>query len=132
MIFKRKFRWLIELDDKQYFVKISCRPAPNFSESDQYPGDIVFTLFLHKNNLSPDFNNKTVKLFLYDGCGNPLEEWNLLNTKLLTCQDNSYPDDDFYQLDVTISYENVTYKPLVNIKEYIKESLGLANEPNPT
>jgi hypothetical protein len=71
---------------------------------------------------------------MYDGCGNPLEEWTLLNTKLITKQDSltEYPDDedDFYQLDVSISYENVTYKALFDVKSYVKETLGLANEQN--
>jgi hypothetical protein len=107
------------------FIKISNRPTVPITSEEIYNHEITFSIW-PKNGQIPNFNNKTIKIYLLDGFGNKLEEWALLKTKLAFEQDvdhGDYTEPDFLK-DVTIFYENVIYKRCDNWKEL----LGIKND----
>lgn len=130
-VYKKKFRWVMQgfLGDEEtftpQFVKVHPRPEPE-TELDflnvkmWIPGRIKPGNKAHwpKINIcceqTVDWTMPSVDrivLSLYDGCGNKLEEWNLLNVECIAVQKSDcYPGDPYLDVDLTFRYETVKYK----------------------
>ena len=113
--FIRKFRWFATfLDDKQNkicegFVKCS-RPSYTCEEKEENglkymgPGswDLMNMIIFGKADLQ---NTKQIILTIYDGCGNPLEEFKADEATMTSQQGDEY-------IECSFRVKNWTYKSL--------------------
>lgn len=164
VVFKRKFRWTLEVMGKggcpfrvpPYFVKVAARPNLSFEETEinflndktWIPGkasweaitvtymDVAGTLGgdAAGGNLGLydwltnvfDFTRPTRKfmnsrrinyageatLTLWDGCGNPLEIWKLLDAwpQAINFGDLDYSSSDTVDIELTLRYSQVSFE----------------------
>ena len=124
-VFKRKFRWIATLyeNDKEvfepHFVWVNHRPnwieetEINFLDGyklDPVVEEIKISLcdeysYEYEKHLSY-FNR--VMLGLYDGCGNQIEEWELLNCKLKELT-TTLDDDNTVWAELCFTYKGCNY-----------------------
>jgi hypothetical protein len=130
IIFKRKYRWTFEakfpdgLEIKPCFIKISERPGVvGDAEGIHYIGPIEVTIYCLNSEceLSQTIANLTEqilgnkeyigegKLIMYDGCGNPMETWELRELQVDQMRYEEYPSDDEFNFTFRVQFADAKY-----------------------
>jgi hypothetical protein len=121
--FIRKWRFVVEFRQnskilvEQNFVKMNARPQCPVG-----PGNLSFTYYdvpLSVMTLVAQLSDKkseniTSIITLYDGCGYPLEKWNLSGVKIIKLDfgELDYSSQEEFTLGMDLSYEDCEYENL--------------------
>lgn len=142
VVFKRKFRWTLEGtlpggELKPLFVKVAARPNLNIEEIEQQNGTwipgkaeweaITITVWEATDEFwkvvtpsvhvdpgeAPEEKLGTFKLTLYDGCGFPLETWELFKGYIASVNfgDLDFSSCELPTIEFTVKYKEVKYLP---------------------